>query len=108
VVVWAVTPCGLIDRYKHFRGKDRGNRFLWNAGIYLQAHTALWPRIPTSIHWYSSVSTVLKKWTEFVSVDTELECRLDRLDLSLRIAHVPHVFLRESLIKYHIIQHLSQ
>jgi hypothetical protein len=35
-----------ISQQSHFSPED--SMFIWNAGIYLQVHTALQPRIPTS------------------------------------------------------------
>jgi hypothetical protein len=58
LVVWVVTPCGLVDRRRYqcfggtycpiFRAEDGGSIFLRNVGIYLQVHTVLQPRRPTS------------------------------------------------------------
>jgi hypothetical protein len=60
LVFWVVKPCGLVGRYQRFRGtyclhlkgwnlKDGGNMFFRNFAIYLQVHTALQLRKPTSI-----------------------------------------------------------
>jgi hypothetical protein len=54
LLIWAVTPCGLLGRYHHFaetvpiRAEDRDSMFLRNVGIYLRAHTASQPRTTTA------------------------------------------------------------
>jgi hypothetical protein len=51
LVLWVITPCGLVGRYQRFGAtyrEDGGSIFLWNVGIYLQVHTALQPRRTTS------------------------------------------------------------
>jgi hypothetical protein len=54
---WVVTPCGRVGRYQRFGGtyclyfqgrRVWGSMLLWNVGIYLQVHTTLQPRRPTS------------------------------------------------------------
>jgi hypothetical protein len=53
LVLWVVMPCGVVRKYQRFRGtygsifraEDGGSMV---AGIYLQVHTALQPRRPTS------------------------------------------------------------
>jgi hypothetical protein len=55
LVLWVVTPCGLVGRYQHseehtvsiFRAEDRSIKFLQNIGIYLKVHMELQPRRPT-------------------------------------------------------------
>jgi hypothetical protein len=51
---WVVTPCRLASRYQCFRGtycfpEDGNSIFLQKTGIYLQVHTALQTRRPTSM-----------------------------------------------------------
>jgi hypothetical protein len=43
-VFWVIMPCGSQSRYQ-----DESSMFLKNVGIYLQAHTVLQPRKPTSM-----------------------------------------------------------
>jgi hypothetical protein len=46
-VLWDVTPCSLVDRYKLLeehtssilRVEDAGSRFLWNIGTYVPSYT---------------------------------------------------------------------
>jgi hypothetical protein len=56
-VFWDVAPCSLVDIDRRFRGayiwrqprtEDGGSIFLQNFGTYLQVHTELQPRRPTS------------------------------------------------------------
>jgi hypothetical protein len=57
LVFWVVTLCGCVgtidnnvseEHTASFRAEDGGSIFLQNVGIYLQVHTALQPRRPTS------------------------------------------------------------
>jgi hypothetical protein len=47
LVFRVVMPCELVDIYD-FNPKNGGSMFLRNTGTYLQVHTALQPRRPTS------------------------------------------------------------
>jgi hypothetical protein len=59
LIFWVVPPCGLVNRYLHFGGtyclfspEEGGSVFLRNFGGYLQVHTALLPKISTSIPYF--------------------------------------------------------
>jgi hypothetical protein len=77
LVFWVVTPCGLVRGHQHFGGTyclhlQHFGMFLRNVGIYLQVHTVLRPRKPTSTSaWPDEQISILKKnpalWGELLS-----------------------------------------